>query len=81
MYQQYAREGRLTHPTDWERYTLFDLTFRPLGMTETQLVEGFRDLARRLYSREFTQWRRDRFRRHYTTARRRRRQPLVAAGA
>jgi radical SAM superfamily enzyme YgiQ (UPF0313 family) len=81
MYQQYAKEGRLTHPTDWERYTLFDLNFRPLGMTETQLVEGFRELAKRLYSQEFTQWRRDQFRRHYTASRRQRRQPQIAAGA
>lgn len=81
MYQQLARAGRLTHPTDWERYTLFDLTFRPKGMTATQLREGFHGLAKRLYSQEFTQWRRDRFRRQYTTARRQRRQRLVAAGA
>lgn len=81
MYRQYAEEGRLTHPTDWERYTLFDLDFRPMGMTETQLVEGFRDLMKRLYSREFTQWRRDRFRSHYTASRRQRRQLLAAADA
>jgi radical SAM superfamily enzyme YgiQ (UPF0313 family) len=81
MYQQYAKEGRLTHPTDWERYTLFDLNFRPMRMTETQLVEGFRDLMKRLYSREFTKWRRDQFRRHYCSARRQRRRPPVAEAA
>ena len=81
MYDQYAKAGRLTHPTDWERYTLFDLNFRPMRMTETQLVEGFRDLMKRLYSLEFTQWRRDQFRRHYSAARRQRRQLLAATGA
>jgi radical SAM superfamily enzyme YgiQ (UPF0313 family) len=81
MYDQYAREGRLTHPTDWERYTLFDLNFRPMRMTESQLVEGFRTLMKRLYGREFTQWRRDRFRRNCTAARQQRRQLPAVAGA
>lgn len=58
MYRQYADEGRLTHPTDWERYTLYDLNFRPMQMTERQLVEGFHNLSKRLYSDEFTRWRR-----------------------
>jgi radical SAM superfamily enzyme YgiQ (UPF0313 family) len=58
MYRQYAEEGRLTHPTDWERYTLYDLNFRPMRMTGKRLVEGFHDLSKRLYSDEFTRWRR-----------------------
>jgi len=58
MYRRYAETGRLTHPTDWERYTLYDLNFRPMGMTGKQLVEGFHDLSKRLYSDEFTRWRR-----------------------
>lgn len=58
MYRQLAAEGRLTHPTDWERYTLYDLNFRPKRMTGKRLVEGFHDLSRRLYSDEFTRWRR-----------------------
>jgi len=78
MYRQYAMEGRLTHPTDWERYTLFDLNFRPMGMTATQLVDGFHALSKRLYSEEFTKWRRTQFLRQYRAARRRRRQvPIV----
>lgn len=80
MYDQYAREGRLTYPTNWQRYTLFDLNFRPMRMTEMQLVEGFRNLMKRLYSQEFTRWRRDRFRRHYRAARRHRRQLLAEGG-
>jgi radical SAM superfamily enzyme YgiQ (UPF0313 family) len=58
MYRQLGAEGRLTHPTDWERYTLYDLNFRPMKMTERQLVGGFHDLSKRLYSDEFTRWRR-----------------------
>jgi len=58
MYRQYAESGRLTHPTDWERYTLYDLNFRPMKMTGKRLVDGFHDLSKRLYSDEFTRWRR-----------------------
>jgi radical SAM superfamily enzyme YgiQ (UPF0313 family) len=58
MYRQYAEAGRLTHPTNWERYTLYDLNFRPMRMTQTQLVEGFHHLSKRLYCEEFTRWRR-----------------------
>jgi len=58
MYRDYAAAGRLTHPTDWKRYTLYDLNFRPLQMTGSRLVEGFHDLSKRLYSDEFTRWRR-----------------------
>jgi radical SAM superfamily enzyme YgiQ (UPF0313 family) len=58
MYRDLAAAGRLTHPTDWKRYTLYDLTFRPLQMTGPQLVEGFHNLSKRLYGDEFTRWRR-----------------------
>ncbi len=58
MYRRYREEGRLTHPTDWERYTLYDLNFRPMHMTEARLVEGFHDLSKRLYGEEFTRSRR-----------------------
>jgi radical SAM superfamily enzyme YgiQ (UPF0313 family) len=58
MYRDYAAAGRLTHPTDWKRYTLYDLNFRPLQMSGSRLVEGFHDLSKRLYSDEFTRWRR-----------------------
>jgi radical SAM superfamily enzyme YgiQ (UPF0313 family) len=58
MYREYAAAGKLTHPTDWQRDTLYDLNFRPKNMTEAQLVEGFHALSKRLYSDEFTRWRR-----------------------
>jgi len=78
LYRQYAVEGRLTYPTDWGRYTLFDLNFRPALMTGAQLVAGFHALSKRLYSSEFTEWRRARFRQRYRAARwQRRRLPAV----
>ena len=61
--ERLRRDGRLLHDSAWERCTLFDLTFRPDPMTQTELVGGFHDLARRLYSDDFTAWRRERFRR------------------
>jgi radical SAM superfamily enzyme YgiQ (UPF0313 family) len=81
MYRQLLEAGRLTHPTEWERYTLFDLNFRPAGMTATRLIEGFHDLTRRLYSDEFTRWRRQLFLRRYRAAWRQRRRTHAAEGA
>ncbi len=63
LYDRLAREGRLIEPTDWSRCTLFDLNFRPSGMSVEALTEGFRKLAVDLYEQEFTQWRRSQFRR------------------
>jgi hypothetical protein len=52
-----------------------------MRMTESQLVNGFRDLMKRLYTREFTQWRRDRFRQNYKAARLQRRRHVAEAAA
>ena len=62
LYDRLAREGRLLAPEAWERCTLFDLNFRPEGMTAEELTEGFRELGQRLYSEEFTNQRRRSFR-------------------
>jgi len=56
-------EGRLTRDGEWERCTLFDINFEPRPMGEEELREGFRDLVRRLYSADFTAWRRGKARR------------------
>ena len=53
--------NRLIEPTNWKMCTLFDLNFRPQNMTEEELRKGFHGLAMKLYSDEFTQWRRDTF--------------------
>lgn len=55
------REGRLLHAGDWKRCTLFDLNFRPEGMSAEELTAGFRSLGVDLYSKEWTEARRHRF--------------------
>lgn len=59
LYAQLKREGRLTHDGQWNRCTLFDINYEPRPMTATQLRDGFFDLAERLYSDQFTRWRRE----------------------
>lgn len=71
LYEQLRRDGRLFEPDAWHRCTLFDLTYEPKPMGRDELVQGFRDLARRLYSDSFTDWRRDTFRRKYLRSSRR----------
>ena len=61
LYERLEREGRLIEPTDWKTCTLFDVNFRPLGMSVEELRQGFRKLAVELYSEEFTSWRRGNF--------------------
>ncbi len=58
LYERLRREGRLLDEEAWERCTLFDVNFRPLGMSSEQLEEGFVELARRLYSEDATRSRR-----------------------
>ncbi len=61
LYARLKAEGRLLEPEAWEKCTLFDLNFRPKDMTVDELTDGFRKLAVRLYSEEFTKYRRDNF--------------------
>ena len=61
LYERLEREGRLIEPTNWKTCTLFDINFRPLGMSVDELRQGFRTLAVELYSEEFINWRRDNF--------------------
>lgn len=58
LYERLRREGRLLDEEAWERCTLFDVNFRPLGMSSEQLEEGFVELARRLYSEDAARSRR-----------------------
>ncbi len=62
LYQRLKRENRLLDGEAWEKCTLFDLNFRPRDMSEEELVTGFRELGQKLYSEEFTAWRRRAFR-------------------
>ncbi len=63
LHARLDEEGRLTHPGQWERCTLFDVTFVPRHMTVAQLEAGLRSLIVDLYSAEATAARRERFNR------------------
>jgi len=53
LYNRLNSAGRLTHAGQWDRCTLFDLNYEPIGMTSEQLQTGFRDLVSRIYDPEF----------------------------
>jgi radical SAM superfamily enzyme YgiQ (UPF0313 family) len=61
LYERLKKSMRLVEPTNWKKCTLFDLNFRPDRMTAEELREGFHGLAVKLYSDEYTTWRRDTF--------------------
>lgn len=63
LHARLEAEGRLLEPGDWRRCTLFDVNFRPAGMSAETLRDLFRRLAVELYGEEFTRWRRGRFHR------------------
>jgi radical SAM superfamily enzyme YgiQ (UPF0313 family) len=64
FYSRLHQEERLLEPEAWEKCTLFDLNFQPKYMTISELREGFKDLGFRLYSEEFTRWRRSNFKKY-----------------
>jgi radical SAM superfamily enzyme YgiQ (UPF0313 family) len=71
LYTRLAAEGRLIEPTAWERCTLFDVNFRPRGMSAETLQHEALELGRRLYTEEERAARRNRFhdqRRRYLRA-------------
>jgi radical SAM superfamily enzyme YgiQ (UPF0313 family) len=61
LYERLEREGRLLEPANWRKCTLFDINFRPSDMTVEELRQGFMQLGTKLYSDEFTRWRRRNF--------------------
>ena len=61
LYARLDREGRILEPGEWRKCTLFDVNYRPADMSPAELADGFKRLAVRLYSEEFTEWRRARF--------------------
>lgn len=69
LYERLEREGRLLHPGEWQRRTLFDVCFRPDGMTAEELRTGFRGLVQRLYAEPAVARRRRRFREELRAAR------------
>ncbi len=63
LYERLDREGRILRENAWELCTLFDVNFRPSGMSVAELESGLRSLVARLYSEEFTRQRRRKFHR------------------
>ena len=63
LYTRLERENRLIEPRNWKKCTLFDINFKPAQMSVQELDDGFKKLVVELYSEEFTNWRRDRFKR------------------
>jgi radical SAM superfamily enzyme YgiQ (UPF0313 family) len=61
LYKRLKEEDRIVGIDAWEKCTLFDINYLPQKMTINALSEGFRKLALRLYSKEFTQLRKKRF--------------------
>ena len=58
LYQRLLAEGRILHPGDWRRCTLFDVNFQPSHMRPDELQRGLVALARRLYDPAFVESRR-----------------------
>jgi radical SAM superfamily enzyme YgiQ (UPF0313 family) len=61
LYARLEAEGRLLYPGAWERCTLFDVNYRPAQLSVEELESGFRDLALKIYDKEFIEQRRRRF--------------------
>lgn len=58
LYGRLLREGRILQPGRWDLCTLFDVNYRPLGMSPEQLRAGMRWLTTELYDDECTEQRR-----------------------
>ncbi len=52
LYHKLKHERRMLFENIWDKCTLFDVTFRPRGMSAKELESGFMNLAATLYSRE-----------------------------
>ncbi len=69
LYDRLESAGRLLHEDAWELCTLFDVNFRPDGMTVEELERNFRLLVAELYSEPATDGRRKAFLRQLKRAR------------
>jgi len=65
LYARLERAGRILDPGAWHLCTLFDVNYRPTGMTPQELREGIYWLGARLYGDEATRRRRKAFFRQY----------------
>ena len=64
LYARLQKEGRLLEEGAWGKCTLFDINFTPKKMSVQELSDGFRKLCSKIYSDEFTAWRRQQFKKH-----------------
>jgi radical SAM superfamily enzyme YgiQ (UPF0313 family) len=65
LYARLERENRLLEPSAWHLCTLFDVNYRPTGMTPQELREGIYWLGGELYNDEATRRRRKGFFRQF----------------
>jgi radical SAM superfamily enzyme YgiQ (UPF0313 family) len=61
LYERLKAEGRLIVEGAWEQCTLFDVNFRPKGMSAATLQHEALELGRRLYTEDERAARRERF--------------------
>lgn len=61
LYNRLETEGRILNPGTWNLCTLFDVNFRPSGMTPGELRDGIYWLSERLYGAKATRLRRKEF--------------------
>lgn len=76
LYDRLLEDGRLLEAEAWERCTMFDVNFRPMGMSAETLQRELVELGRRLYTEDERVRRRRAFhaqRRHHLRATRTRR--------
>jgi radical SAM superfamily enzyme YgiQ (UPF0313 family) len=79
LYDRLLAEGRLLDPTAWERCTMFDVNFRPQGMSPETLQHELVELGRRLYTKEARRERRNAFYRQRRSFVRRARETALSA--
>ena len=61
LYKRLISENRIIKAKDWEKCTLFDVNYHPDKMTVKELEKGFCGLAEKLYSAEFTEYRKSNY--------------------
>jgi radical SAM superfamily enzyme YgiQ (UPF0313 family) len=74
LHDRLRAQGRILRDNAWELCTLFDVNFKPDRMGVSELESGFRDLASKLYSADFTKRRRDDYHRRLRSLGRRQHQ-------
>lgn len=61
LYDRLKEQDRIIEDNAWEKCTLFDINYTPSKMSTDELSKGFKELGVRLYSDEFTNLRRKKF--------------------